>query len=185
MSIMWERPANDHNYPQFFKHFPGGYPLVGESDKQWITRVLEKEVGVRVIDYQFVRRFNTRPETGWVKNHQMANMFLCEVEGEPTKGEYVPLDSPPEKLLGHHKKYVDCVRAFLLRRETMCDHGIRWDGYYRATEWKWVCATYDELRSKRFYHEVDTLDEALAYLYSNGEKGRLNHLFDDQGQQIL
>jgi len=124
-ALMWRRPKTDRNYPPFL-HLPGGYPLVGETDAEWVGRVLKKEAGLTLVRHYFVRRINMRPSTGWVKNHQLANMFFCEVEGEPTDGVWVPLDTVnKDDTLGHHVYYAQLVRAHLMRMETMRKESFR------------------------------------------------------------
>lgn len=139
--LMWHR--SDEHYIGW--HMPGGYMLLGETDWQWCERVLKKEADLKLTKVQFIRRFNTRPETGFVPNHQMAHFFLCEAEGEPTKGKFFPLTAIPEDTLGHHKYYIDCLRAHLMRMETMRERGIRSDYDDKAPQWKWktVAGRYD------------------------------------------
>lgn len=182
--LMWRR--KDAHYDGW--HMPGGYILLGESDHEWIKRVFKKEVNLRLTHFQFIRRFNTRPDTDWVPNHQMAHFFLCEVEGEPTNGKFFPLDKPPEDTLGHHKHYVDCLRAHLMRMETMRKTGIKFDFMECAPDWQWRCVWYLEPdpvfvpRGMRGWQREDfaSLDEASKCQEKYG--GRL---IDDQGLQIL
>src|SRR3989344_9162306 len=134
---MWRR--KDIHYEGW--HMAGGYILRGESDEEWVGRVIKKEMGLALKQFLAIRRFNTRPETGWVPNHQMAIFFLCEVEGESSVGQFFPVYQTveiPEDTLGHHKKYVDSLRAHFMRMETMRWEGIRCDYLTKAPEWHWI-----------------------------------------------
>lgn len=170
--LMWHR--DDEYYKGW--HMPGGYLLRGENDFEWCARVLRKESGLELKKLEFIRRFNTRPETGWVPGQQMAHFFLCVVEGEPTVGKFYPLTALPENTLGHHRKYVDCLKAFFIRRNTMKMRGIWWDGEHRASEWKWLV-----VRGARDT-EFDTLDSALEYCVRMAGPCVL---YDDEGREIL
>lgn len=185
--LMWRRPKNDRNYPPFL-HMPGGYPLVGEMDAEWVGRVLQKEAGLTLIRHYFMRRINMRPSTGWVRNHQLANMFFCEVKGEPTKGTWVPLDNIPEDTLGHHKYYTQLVRAHLMRLDTMRERGgITYDYRVFAPEHQFAFVKLVYLDDE-FFCEVTncaTLDEAVALYEQHAAFGKMRHIVDDQGYQIL
>lgn len=111
--LMWRR--KDAYYDGW--HMPGGYILHGESDEEWIRRVLKKETNLELRYYRFITHFNTRPETGWVPNHQVAIMFYCVADGELSVGRFFPLTRIPEDTLGHHRRYVEHLRAYLLRPE--------------------------------------------------------------------
>lgn len=182
-----------HRDDEFYKgyHMPGKYLLRGEDDESWIRRTISTETGLTLKRFEFIRRFNTRPETGWVPGQQIAHFWYCEVEGEPINGKFYPLTVLPEDTLGHHKKYVEYLRAFLMRRETMRTKGIWHDGRHHASEWKWVCArTLFFPESNESYndrHEFDSFDEALTGLQELKKlKAALPyHLFDDLGQQIV
>lgn len=179
--LMWHR--DDEHYKGW--HMPGGYLLRGESDFDWCARVLKKENGLELKKIDFIRRFNTRPDTGWVPGQQMAHFWLCEVEGEPTNGKFYPLTALPENTLGHHRKYVDCLRAFLMRRETMQKNGIWYDGQYRAPEWKWLVQIDGRHEVYRTIQVCDSFDEAIALYRKANPKEFIVSLYDDQGKQIL
>ncbi len=187
-ALMWRRPPNDRNFLPFL-HLPGGYPLVGETDAEWIGRVLKKEAGLTLVRHYFVRRINMCPETGWVPNHQLANMFLCEVEGEPTNGKWIPLTAVPPDTLGHHVYYAQLIRAHLLRMKTMRERGIQHDYLAFAPEHKFAVVYLipwgDEWRadSADCIKPCGTLDEAIA-IY-NGPSPDARIVVDDQGYQIL
>ncbi|GEM_PF-6733640 len=170
--LMWFR---DDDYTGH--HMPGKYILRGEDDEAWVKRTIASETGLKLVNFEFIRRFSTRPETGWVPGQQMNHFWYCEVEGEPTNGTFYPLTAIPDDTLGHHRKYVDCLRAFLLRREGMRKGLIRFDGLHRASEWRWLAQIYDELRGKNWFCEFASFDEALAQ--------NPTCLYDDQGQQIM
>ena len=176
--LMWHR--NDEHYCGW--HMPGGYILLGENDQQVVERVLTKEVGLKLRSWEFIRCFNTRPETGWVPNHQMAKFYHCIAEGEPSTGQFFPVDHLPERTLAHHIRYVEHLRAFLLRRKTMMERGIHHDGFDRAPEGKWLVVplnTLDHLSNII----CETLAEAVEVTRKNS--GRNAFLLDDEGHQIL
>ncbi len=187
-ALMWRRPPTDRNYPPFL-HLPGGYPLVGETDAEWIGRVLKKEAGLTLVRHYFVRRINMRPSTGWVPNHQLANMFFCVVEGEPTNGVWVPLTEVPDDTIGHHKYYAQLVSAHLLRVETMRERGIKYDYLVFAPEHKFGTAYLSYRGGSKEAWCVDrfapceTLDEAVALWHDPSPNVRI--VVDDQGYQIL
>ncbi len=187
-ALMWRRPKTDKNFPPFL-HLPGGYPLVGEADTEWVARVLKKEAGLTLISHYFVRRINMRPSTGWVPNHQLANMFFCEVEGEPTNGVWVPLNAiNKEDTLGHHVYYAQLVLAHLMRLETMRERGIKHDYLAFAPEHRFAVVYLipwgDEWRADSAdCVAYETLDEAIA-IY-NGPSPDARIVVDDQGYQIL
>ncbi|TSC73310.1 MAG: hypothetical protein G01um101470_159 [Parcubacteria group bacterium Gr01-1014_70] len=178
---------DDEHYTGY--HMLGKYILRGESYEQWVRRTVGAEAGLELVTFEFIRCFNTRPETGWVPGHQMAHFWYCEVEGEPTNGKFYPLTAIPDDTLGHHKKYVDCLRAFLLRR-TMMKVGIFFDGVARAREWHWLCVAYNPVSMKLLEipgpMEFQTLGEAEAMVrdrfYVGDYVGLV--LFDDMGQEI-
>lgn len=181
--LMWYR--EDPHYKGW--HMVGGYILHGESDEEWLARCIKKETDLKLSSFWHIRDFNTRPETGWVPNHQMARFFVCEVKGEPSVGTWFPLNAIPEDTLGHHKKYIDCLRAHFMRMETMCQKGIWHDHKSKAPQWKWrVCnwnyfgESADRVDSGRVY---DALDDAVAAFRSF--EAPLAYLVDDQGLQIL
>lgn len=185
--LMWRRPENDRNYPPFL-HMLGGYPLVGETDMEWVGRVLQKETNLTLIHHYFMRRINMRPLTGWVPNHQLANMFFCEVEGEPTKGTWVPLGNVPEDTLGHHKYYAQLVRAHLMRLDTMRKHGgITYDYRIFAPEHQFAFVKLVYFDDEFYSHVMDcvSLDEAVALYEQYAAFGKMRHVVDDQGYQIL
>lgn len=189
--LMWRR--KDAHYEGW--HMVGGYILRDESDDEWAGRIFKKETALTLKKFFPIRRFNTRPVTGWVPNHQLATFFLCQVEGEPSVGQFFPIfPNPeiPEDTLGHHKKYLDCLRAHFLRMETMRERGIRYDYFNKAPEWKWMMVTLDV--EDGWVTEVhDSLDDAVRYTRRNqipSEKqvrGMFRNaiLLDDQGLQIL
>ncbi|MSR76512.1 MAG: hypothetical protein EXS68_02875 [Candidatus Ryanbacteria bacterium] len=174
---MWHR--KDPHYEGY--HMVGGYILRGESDEEWLTRCIKKEVNLTLKAFWHIRDFNTRPETGWVPNHQMARFFVCEVEGEPSVGTWFPLDKIPDDTLGHHKKYADCLRAYFMRMDTMREKGIRHDYCNKAPEWKWLVNSLDTLDGQVSLIPFDSLDEAVKCMRAN----RSAFLVDDQGLQIL
>jgi len=179
--LMWHR--DDVFYRGY--HLPGGYLLRGESYLEWCGRVLKKETGLLIKKAELIRTFNTRPETGWVPNQQIAHFFLCTVEGEPTHGQFFPITQVPQNTLGHHKKYVEeYLRAFFLRRETMRQGGIWNDGLYVAPEWNWLVVASNEKWEKS---EVvfDTLDKALAQVDLHRQTTGLAVLYDDLGHEIV
>lgn len=185
--FMWRR--KDVHYDGW--HMPGGYLFVGESDEEWIQRVLKKEANLGLENFHFIRPFNLRPETGWVPNHPMAHFFLCRVEGEPSVGQFFPVypvASIPDDTLGHHKKYVDCLRAHFMRMETMYGHGIHYDYLTKAPEWKWRLAFADlmDYLPTHDFQNFDSLDSALE-VYHDCKKPDIDNvgLYDDQGLQIL
>ncbi|MSR76456.1 MAG: NUDIX hydrolase [Candidatus Ryanbacteria bacterium] len=184
--LMWYR--KDVHYEGY--HMVGGYILRGESDEEWLTRCIKKEVNLTLKNFWHIRDFNTRPETGWVPNHQMAHFFLCEVEGEPSVGTWFPLDKIPDDTLGHHKKYADCLRAYFMRMDTMREKGIRHDFKTKALQWQWKVAQYRLLPSieDEFFLEdasYSTLDEAIARYRKEAGGGMSVFLVDDQGLQVL
>jgi len=164
-------------------YMSGGYILRGETDREAIERILQKETNLELLDFEFIRNFNIQPRSGYVPNHQLSRFYHCRVKGNPKMGDFYLLTSLPKDTLDQHRKYVDHLRAFFLRRKIMQEKGIWFDGTRRASEWKWLCATLDPIRAKIFYKEVDTLDEALEHLKDWGGVG--NHIFDDLGQQIV
>lgn len=178
--LMWYR--SDPNYTGY--HMPGGYLLKGENNFEWCARVLKKETGLGLQKIELIRTFNTRPETGWVPNQQMAHFWLCTVEGEPTRGQFFPVTQLPEDTLGHHKKYVEYLRAFFLRRETMKRNGIWNDGLYFAPEWKWLVVgeTPKWGKSEGVFNK---LDEALACVENFRNVGLSAVLSDDLGHEIV
>lgn len=169
-------------------HMPGKYLLRGEDDESWIRHTISNETGLTLKQYQFIRRFNTRPETGWVPGQQIAHFWYCEVEGEPSNGKFYPLIALPEDTLGHHKKYVEYLRAFFMRRNTMRKVGIRHDGKQCASEWRWLCyVLHSSEPDPPGIVEYDTLDEALNRCneWRVEDGGNIVHLYDDMGQQIV
>jgi ADP-ribose pyrophosphatase YjhB (NUDIX family) len=179
--LMWHR--SDEHYTGW--HMPGGYLLLGESDEKWVRRVLKKEADLALTHFYQIRTFNTRPETGWVPNHQMAHFFWCETEGEPTSGKFFPLTDLPEDTLGHHKQYIECLRAHIIRKQVMGRGLIRYDHRAKAPAGKWrVCE--EKLLKERSQldhgHDFDTLYEALLYIHE--ESVIAVCLIDDQGLQI-
>lgn len=176
--LLWYR--DDEYYKGY--HLPGKYMLRGESDEDHVRRTLNSETGLALRKYELIRCFNTRPETGWVPGQQNAKFWYVEADGEPTVGKFFPLTSLPDDTLGHHRKYVDCLRAFLMRRKQMRGGNILWDGLHCASEWKWLCKTLDPpIHAKHFFAEFDTFGEALGFAYQNPATS----LFDDMGQQIF
>ncbi|MEK7576479.1 MAG: NUDIX domain-containing protein [Patescibacteria group bacterium] len=185
--LMWHR--SDEHYTGW--HMPGGYLLLGESDEEWVRRVLKKETSLELGHFYQIRTFNTPPSTGWVPNHQMAHFFLCETEGEPTNGKFFPLAELPEDTLGHHKKYIEWLRAYVMRTETMCEHGIRYDHPPLPVEkmptWgKWAIVRRWEEEGQEYFSRwgiFDTLDGALEEFSLRGSHPLF--VIDDQGLQIL
>lgn len=181
--LLWYR--DDEHYKGH--HMPGKYLLRGEDDKVWVERTIAAETGLTLKRFEFIRRFNTRPETGWVPGQQIGHLWYCEVEmeGESREGEFYPLTALPEDTLGHHKKYMEYLRAFFLRRETMWDRGIKWDGRAwpqpKAPEWKWLCNVVDTMDGWTSPVIHDTLDGALAHTKQCDSPVIL---FDDQGWEI-
>ena len=164
---------------------PGGCLVCGEDDWEWVGRVLKNGSGTQLSSHHKIRTFNTRPRTGWVPNHQVATFFWCDVVGDSIRGAFFPLTAIPEDALGHHKKYVDCLRAHIIRKETMRTGGIWFDQLQRAPEWHWRITW---MKGNQFNALIDlpTLDRALEELVQRQESSpyRLN-LFDDQGEQII
>ncbi len=179
--LMWYR--DDEEYVGW--HIPGGYILEDESDEEWIRRVLRKESGLELISYDIIRRFNNRRSTGWVPNHQMSIMFWCKTKGEPSNGMFFPLTSVPQDTLGHHVFFVQCMRAHLLRQETMREKGIRHDYIHKAPQWQWMLVSLDTLDGWETCTQFNSLDEAVARCREAEENGGAVYLVDDQGLQIL
>ena len=174
--LMWRR--KDEHYEGW--HMPGGYVLVGESDEEWIKRVLAKETRLALKFHFFIRRFNINRTCGII-NHFIANFFLCEVEGEPSGGRFFPLTEVPDDTLENHKLYVEHLRAYLLRQKTMrrSKRGITMDGLQNAPEGRWR-VVYTNQDYGYLTDDFDSLDKAV-------KESKLNqaNLFDDQGLQIL
>jgi ADP-ribose pyrophosphatase YjhB (NUDIX family) len=186
--LMWHR--KDAHYEGW--HMPGGYLFLGETFEEWVKRVISKETGMTLRSFFQMRTFNTRPETGWVPNHQVAHFFRCVTEGEPSRGQFFPLTQIPEDTLGHHKKFVEVLRAEILREETMRTKGINKDGFDKAPEWKWMVVTLGAVDGW-VTNIYDKLDDAVKYTHANripstavpGMFVRNAFLLDDQGRQIL
>jgi ADP-ribose pyrophosphatase YjhB (NUDIX family) len=96
-------------------HMPGGYLLRGESEDVATRRILFSEANLRMTQHTFVRHYNTRRETGYVPNHQIALLFYCEAEGEPTDGAFYPLTNIPRDTLPHHKEYLTHINTYFLK----------------------------------------------------------------------
>ncbi|PJE64609.1 MAG: hypothetical protein COU90_02095 [Candidatus Ryanbacteria bacterium CG10_big_fil_rev_8_21_14_0_10_43_42] len=179
--LLWHR--DDEHYTGW--HMPGKYLLRGETDEEGVRRVLKNEADLELTSFEFIRHFNTRPESGDVPQHQQALFWLCRAEGEPTVGRFFPLTKLPEDILGHHRRYVDHLRAYLMRDERLkSDHFFR-DHDFKAHEGKWFVAV-DRFagESKEWYvdsSEYDTLDAAIEKYKSNRE---YSSIFDDLGHQI-
>lgn len=172
--LLWYR--EDEHYKGW--HVPGKYILYGETYLEAVRRVLEDETGTKLRSAQFLRNFNIRPETGWVPNHQLNMLYLAEAEGEPTQGEFFPLETLPETTLPYHKYYVECVRAHFMREEVIHEGKLaRAHDYNAAPEWKWRVNFADSQDGQI----VNTLNEALAILKEKREKGTSAWIVDDQG----
>ncbi len=124
---------------------------------------------------------NTHPDTGHVPWHQLAMLWLCQVEGEPATGAFYPIDNVPEHTLGHHKIFVQHVHAYLLRKKMLFECGIL-DGYHFAPEGKWLVRMNGQNGSK-VVGICDTLQQALDFM--NEFEKDIVDLFDDQGHHIL
>ena len=179
--LMWHR--DDEHYTGW--HMPGGYMLRGETDFECCARVLKKENGLELKKISFIRNFNTRPETGWVPGHQLARFWLCEMIGRPTNGTFFPLTALPEDTLGHHKKYIEHLRAFFLRRKTMREVGIWYDGWHCAPEGQWICAYGKQTSTYNTLDEAVSRCEYLSEPRGMGAGGLPYHVYDDLGQQII
>lgn len=176
--LMWYRNDNDYTG----HHMPGKYMIRGQSDEEHVRYTLLNETGLTLRKMEFIRRFNTRPDTGWVSGQQIAQFWYCQADGEPIKGTFYPLTALPEDTLGHHRKYIDCLRAFLLRRETMRQSGICNDGMYVAPEWGWLVVASEKWKKiERIFY---TLHDALDYVEVCKNHGSFATLFDDLGQEI-
>lgn len=188
--LMWRR--KDAYYEGW--HMAGGYIIRGESDDEWVNRVIKKETDLTLRRFFPIRRFNTRPETGWVPNHQMAVFFVCEVEGEPSVGKFFPIYPKPEipdDVLGHHVKYLDCLRAHFMRMKAQREGNICWDYVEKASQWRWRVVLRDfELDGEYFkscgdHGSLDTAVKVLADHRGSSQEPRNFFLVDDQGLQIL
>ncbi|MEK7643496.1 MAG: NUDIX domain-containing protein [Patescibacteria group bacterium] len=183
--FMWFR--EDAHYRGW--HMPGGYLIRGESHEEWIRRVLAKETAFTLRSYHEIRTFSARPSTGWVPNHQMAHFFLCDVDGDSPEGNFFPLTKLPDNTLEHHRKYVEYLRAHLLRINVMREGGVYFDYCQQAPEWQWRIARGGFAAQDTLFQAIrdyQTFDAALAALqsYSDGV-GVPFILFDDQGLEVL
>lgn len=160
--LLWHR--DDEHYTGW--HMPGKYLLRGETDEEGVRRVLKNEADLELTSFEFIRHFNTRPESGDVPQHQQALFWLCMAEGDPTVGTFFPLTKLPEDILGHHRRYVDHLRAYIMRVNLLRSGGVS-DHQFKAPEWKWlVVAAWQESETNpgrpasRFIE--NSLDAALA-----------------------
>lgn len=178
--LMWYR--KDEHYEGW--HMPGGYILKGESEWEWTSRVLSKEVGLELKRVEFIRWLNHRAEHWGLPNHQLACLFLCEAEGEVNKGKFFPLTDLPADTMAHHCRMIQHVRAHLIRKETMHKEGIYQDDMDKAQEGKWLVVTLD---SVDLWQNIvcDSLDEAVGFFIRNKASGRGVFLLDDEGKQIM
>lgn len=137
--FMTPRLENDRYYTPGGLHLPGGYILRGEDNWMWCSRVFDKEqIKLKLMaPPEPIRFLNTHPDTGHVPWHQVAMLWLCQVEGEPASGAFYPIDDVPEHTLGHHKLFAQYVQAYLLRKQMLYESGII-DGEYIAPEGKWL-----------------------------------------------
>jgi ADP-ribose pyrophosphatase YjhB (NUDIX family) len=104
--LLWHR--SDEHYTGW--HMPGGYMLRGESMEETARRVLLKETGLQLQTAQFARYFNWLPSYAPVPNHQVCLLFVCSAEGEPSPGQFFPLDTVPGDTLSHHKEYIEYLK---------------------------------------------------------------------------
>ena len=177
------RPMNDKWYTPGGLHMPGGYILRGENNWEWCSRVFSKEsIKFRLLSMEPIRFLNTHPDTGHIPWHQLAMLWLCQVEGEPATGAFYPIDNVPEHTLGHHKIFVQHVYTYLIRRKMLRENGIL-DGHYFAPEGKWLVRidAFDEFA--RGSQVCGTLYEALDLMDQYSQDSA--DLFDDQGHHIL
>lgn len=178
--LMWHR--KDEHYKGW--HMPGGYIILGESDWEWVSRVLKKEVGLELKHVELIRRLNHRADLWGLPNHQLACLFLCEAEGEINKGKFFPLTDLPEDTMAHHRQMIQYVRAHLIRKDTMRREGIYWDGIKKAPEGKWLVAAVD-CESCMDDAVFESLDEAVELFKKSRINGRRVFLLDDEGKQIM
>ena len=92
--LTWREDQHYHGW-----HFPGTFIRFGESFKDAIHRVVQREVNAGV--YAFI---SADDEYSWIdsRGHTVGTVWLVQPDGEPTGGEWFSITDPPDPTLPHH-----------------------------------------------------------------------------------